>query len=180
MSYRVSRIVDHSRQEEIERLEVEYFGWVNGQLSAEFGITLDVDQMIAHDLAHLDLYLPPRGALLLADDGSEVAGMVFLAPIRDDTAQVRRMYVRPSHRRRGLGGRLLGEVVQAARDTGYARLVLESPRSWTGAHAVYLGAGFEAAGVEPESEVPEHLRDYWVYLSLRLQSAAGPTAPATP
>ena len=164
----VQRVVDRSMQVAIEDLETEYFGWVNAELEAEFGIRLDVAAMIARDLGELEIYLPPRGALFLAADGADLAGMIFLTPIRDDTAQVRRMYVRDSHRRQGLGGTLFAAAVQAARDIGYARVLLESPRSWAGAHAVYRAHGFEPVAGYPESEVPERLREYWIHMGTEL------------
>lgn len=45
--------------------------------------------------------------------------------------------------------------MDAARDIGYARVVLESPRSWAGAHDVYRAHGFETVPAYAESEVPE-------------------------
>ena len=94
--------------------------------------------------------------------------MIFLAPIRSDTAQVRRMYVRPTHRRLGLGGMLFNAAVGAARHIGYTRVLLESPRSWAGAHAVYRAHGFATVPGYPESEVPEHLRQYWTFMGIDL------------
>jgi len=169
----VQRVVDRSIQDQIGHLETEYFRWVNAELEAEFGICLDIEVMIARDLSELEIYLPPRGALFVAVDGVDLVGMIFLAPIRDDTAQIRRMYVRASRRRQGLGGTLFGAVVAAARDLGYARVLLESPRSWAGAHAVYQAHGFERVTAYPESEVPEHLRHYWIYLGLELRPPRG-------
>lgn len=164
----VQRLIDRSMQGQVQDLETEYFSWVNSQLEAEFGIRLDVEAMIARDLAQLEIYLPPRGALFLAAYGTDLVGMIFLIPIRGDTAQIRRMYIRDSHRRKGLGGTLFAAAVQAARDIGYTRLLLESPRSWAGAHAVYQAHGFHTVQAYPESEVPEHLRQYWIYMGIEL------------
>ena len=169
MAIEVHRVTDRSSQDQVRALETEYFAWVNAQLGAEFGISLDVEAMIARDMADLEAYLPPHGALLVAaDDDGELAGMVFLARIRPDAAQVRRMYVRPAHRRVGLGGTLFAAVVTAARQSGCAEVLLESPRSWAGAHAVYTAHGFAPVPPYPESEVPEHLRAYWTFMALRL------------
>ena len=172
MAASVHRIIDRSMQDRIQHLENEYFRWVNAQLEAEFGIRLDVEAMMARDIAELEIYLPPRGALFVAVEGADLVGMIFLTPIRDDTAQIRRMYVSPSHRRQGLANQLFGSVVAAARDLGYARVLLESPRSWAGAHALYQAYGFETVTAYPESEVPEHLRPYWIYLGLDLAPSA--------
>lgn len=94
----VQRVVDRSAQGAIEQLEIEYFRWVSAELGTEFGIRLDVEGMIARDLSELEVYLPPRGALFVAADGADLVGMIFLGPIRADTAQIRRVYVHPGHR----------------------------------------------------------------------------------
>lgn len=168
MPIEIHRVTDRSTQDQVQALETEYFTWVNAQLEAEFGISLDVEAMIARDIADMEAYFPPHGALLVASEDGELSGMVFLGRVGQDTAQVRRMYVRPAHRRQGLGGTLFGAVVGAARSSGYARLLLESPRSWRGAHAVYTAHGFAAVSAYAESEVPEHLREYWVFMELAL------------
>lgn len=169
MSPAVQRITDHASHRQVEELETEYFTWVNSELGNEFGISLDVEAMIAHDSANLHIYLPPSGALFLAVEDDEVAGMIFLAQIRPDTAQIRRMYIRETYRRQGLGRALFGAAVDAARDIGYPHLVLESPRSWAGAHAVYRSHGFREVAAYPESEVPTHLQQYWIFLGLDLE-----------
>lgn len=168
MTVVVQQVIDRSRQAGVQDLESEYFRWVNAELESEFGIRLDVEAMIARDLAELKIYLPPRGGLFLAADADDLVGMIFLTAIRDDTAQIRRMYVRDSHRRQGLGGTLFTGAVEAARDIGYARILLESPRSWAGAHAVYQAHGFRTVPAYPESEVPEHLRQYWIFMGIDL------------
>lgn len=172
MSPAVRRVTDHTSRRQVEELETEYFTWVNAKLGSEFGISLDVAKMIAHDSANLHIYLPPAGALFLAvEDDDEVAGMIFLARIRPDTAQIRRMYVRETYRRQGLGSALFGAAVGAARDIGYPHLLLESPRSWAGAHAVYRSHGFHDVAAYPESEVPAHLQQYWIFMGLDVEPA---------
>jgi len=154
MALTIDRLTDRARQDQVESLEREYFDWVNSELGSEFGIALDADSMIANDLAELEIYLPPDGAVLLASDDGQLAAMVFLTRLRPDAAQIRRMYVRPAYRRNGLGGALFGQAVDLARTIGYSRLLLESPRSWAGAHAVYTRHGFAPVDAYPESEVP--------------------------
>ncbi len=168
MTVVLQRLVDRSMQDRVEQLEVEYFSWVNQELGAEFSIGLDVEAMIARDLEELEIYLPPRGALFVAVDGVDLVGMIFLTSIRDDTSQIRRMYVRADHRRQGLGGTLFGAAVDAARDIGYTTVLLESPRSWAGAHAVYRAHGLQTVDPYPESEVPEPLRQYWTFMGRQL------------
>ena len=162
----IVQLTDRGREGEVQALEAEYFAWVNAQLGTEFGIALDVDEMIADDLAHLEIYLPPDGGLFLAETDGVLAGMIFLTKLRPGVGQIRRMYVRNRYRRRGVARALFGAAVRQARTAGYAQLLLESPRSWAGAHALYRELGFGPVAVYPESEVPEPLRSYWVYMGL--------------
>jgi len=164
----VLRITDRSRDSQIRGLEIEYFTWVNAQLTEEFGIALDINALIANDFAHMEIYLPPDGGLFLAEDGANLVGMIFLTKLREGVGQIRRMYVRSADRRRGIGRALFEAAIAYARDIGYTSLLLESPMSWKGAHALYHSLNFEATAMYPESEVPEHLRKYWVFMQLNL------------
>ena len=124
--------------------------------------------MIANDLANLEIYLPPTEGLFLAEAEQAVAGMIFLKQLRPKVGQIRRMYVREVFRRRGIARALFETAIRQAREIGYTQLLLESSRSWAGAHALYHELGFEAVAMYPESEVPEHLRTYWVFMGLTL------------
>ena len=164
----IERLTDRTREPQIRALESEYFAWVNRQLHAEFQISLDVEQMLAHDLTNLEIYLPPTGGLFLAETEHGMAGMIFLTQLRPKVGQIRRMYVRDAFRRRGIARALFETAIRQAREMGYAQLLLESPKSWAGAHALYHELGFGAVEMYPESEVPEHLRKYWVFMGLTL------------
>ncbi len=94
--------------------------------------------------------------------------MIFLTQLRPAVGQIRRMYVRDDFRRLGIARTLFETAIAQAREMGYAQLLLESPRSWAGAHALYREMGFEKVAMYPESEVPEPLRQYWVFMQLTL------------
>ena len=164
----ITRVTNRQHDAEIRDLETEYFAWVNAQLGAEFGIALDTERMLARDLSELEMYFPPRGGLFLARVDEHLAGMIFLTELRPQVGQIRRMYVRAAYRRRGIARDLFETALEAARDLGFSELLLESPISWQGAHALYKDMGFQDVPMYPESEVPEHLRKYWVFMGLGL------------
>lgn len=87
--------------------------------------------------------MPPGGALLVAIvDGADTAGCVALRPIDQQTAEMKRLYVRPAFRGRRLGEQLVQRVVKLARDAGYRELRLDTLPSMASAQALYGRLGF--------------------------------------
>src|SRR5262245_45183800 len=80
------------------------------------------------------IYTPPKGRLLLALDEGQPAGCVALKPVRAGVAELKRMYVRPGLRGKGIGWKLGERLVQEARQIGYARIILDSHHSMKDAH----------------------------------------------
>ena len=60
-------------------------------------------------------YAPPRGCLLLAKEGAGAVGCVGLRPIDDVICEMKRLFVKPRHRRAGLGRRLAQTAIARAR-----------------------------------------------------------------
>ena len=87
-------------------------------------------------------YAPPDGRLLLASDGVAVVGCIGLRRIDATTGEVKRLYVRPGVRGHGLGGELARRVIEAAREIGYRRLVLDTLEPMTEARSLYGSRGF--------------------------------------
>lgn len=85
---------------------------------------------------------PPGGAFLLAEvDGAPVAcgGVRTLAP---RLGEVKRMYVVPSARRRGIARRILGDLEQVARELGHERVRLDTNAVQPEAVALYHACGY--------------------------------------
>ncbi|GIV84689.1 MAG: hypothetical protein KatS3mg052_1696 [Candidatus Roseilinea sp.] len=87
-------------------------------------------------------YAPPRGRLLLGLTETRVAGMVALQPVDALTGEVKRLYVRPTARRQGVGRGLVVALIEAARQAGYAMLRLETLEAMHEAQALYRSLGF--------------------------------------
>lgn len=83
-----------------------------------------------------------RGTFLLARDGDRAVGCGAVRLIDARTAEVKRMYVEPDHRGKGVGRAVLASLDAAARQLGAQRLVLETGIYSTEALALYRGAGF--------------------------------------
>jgi ribosomal protein S18 acetylase RimI-like enzyme len=93
-------------------------------------------------------YGPPRGALLLAPR----EGCVAVRPLDATTAEMKRLYVRPQSRGKGLGRALAAAAIAHAREAGFSRLVLDTIHDeMAEAVALYRSMGFsETAPYLPE------------------------------
>ena len=85
---------------------------------------------------------PPAGRFLVAYlDGAPV-GCGTIRRLDDATAEIKRMYVRPGARGGGVARRILAELEHAAREVGYARLVLDTGERMPEAQALYRSSGY--------------------------------------
>ncbi len=82
--------------------------------------------------------------LLHDDDGTPLAcgALRDAAELGSGTGELKRMYVVPSHRGRGLSRRVLDELEHAAAGRGLTRLVLETGPLQAAAIGLYLAAGY--------------------------------------
>jgi putative acetyltransferase len=117
----------------------------------EYADSLGVDlcfQQFDEELATLPgEYAPPRGALFLASVDGEVAGCCALRPLDTadypNAAEMKRLYVRKPFRNFGLGRQLAEATLDAAREAGYATVLLDTLDEMETARALYEELGFQ-------------------------------------
>ena len=96
------------------------------------------------------VFVPPRGAFFLGrQDGAAVAmgGWRLRTDVQPwglaPAAEVKRMYVAPSARRRGYARTLLAHLERTARDAGARVMVLETGSAQPEAIAMYTSCGYQ-------------------------------------
>lgn len=126
------------------------------ELFAEYQRAIGVDlcfQGFQAEVAGLPgAYAPPRGRLLIAWVDGVPAGCGALRPLEGNAAELKRMWVRPDFRGRGLGRAAAEALLEAARAAGYARVRLDTLPAMTEAQALYRSLGFRV--VPPYNDNP--------------------------
>jgi GNAT superfamily N-acetyltransferase len=151
-----------------ETVAERFAAWLAARDAAD---EFDAGAYVAGELATDRAALRPLDSapLVLAWDGDRAVGCVYLYERTPETAEVKRLYVRESHRGRGLGATLVETLVRAARDAGYGTLRLDTAPFMDRARRLYRTLGFEPFdGADPVTDVPAPLRDEIVYLRRRL------------
>ena len=115
-------------------------------LFVEYRESLGVDlcfQGFDRELAALPgEYVPPSGCLLVATEEGDAVACVALRGLDTATCEMKRLYVRPSHRGLGLGRALAESVIAEARRIGYERMRLDTLPTMTEAASLYERLGF--------------------------------------
>jgi GNAT superfamily N-acetyltransferase len=164
--YRLAHL-DEDRSQ-VRELFWEYLQWANARVNEEFGVSFDIETMLEDDMQALDVYFPPSGRLVLVFEEGKLAGLGCLKALRRSVGEIKRMYIRPEFRGRGLGRGILEALLSAARDIGYSNVRLDSARFMGAAHALYRSAGFQDIEPYDESEIPPEFREHWIFMEKTL------------
>lgn len=110
--------------------------------------SLDIDlhfQGFEDELKEINIqYNKPSGGLILITDqqSGEEIGCVGIRRFEDKVAELKRMFVKESHRKKGLGKELMQRAIRLSRDLGYKKILLDTLDSMEPAIAIYKKAGF--------------------------------------
>lgn len=88
-------------------------------------------------------YIAQGGEVVVWEEDGAVVGTGTLVPERDGWGRIVGMSVDGSSRRRGLGRRLVAELVERARRRSFTSLRVSTDTPWRDAVALYVSCGFE-------------------------------------
>jgi len=103
----------------------------------------DWDRAVGPSASPAELSAPHGAFLLVSLDGTGV-GCGGVKRLSDGVAEIKRMFVDPEVRGRGVARRLLGALESAARELGYTTVRLDTGRFQPDAHHLYSTAGYRA------------------------------------
>ena len=158
------KIIRAETQEQIESVREifrEYESWLGFSLCF---------QGFEQELAKLPgKYAPPLGRLWLALDEGQVVGCIALRKLEDGVSEMKRLYVHPSARGKGVGRLLIQSLIEEARRIGYEKMRLDTYPSKMGqAVEIYRAMGF--VEIEPYYCNPN---EGFLYMELNLGEAGG-------
>ncbi len=129
------------------------------ELFDEYAVSIGIDltfQNFEQELIHIaDIYMPPEGALLLAKQDGMPAGCVGLRKMEGRRCEMKRLYVRPKFRGKGLGRALCSRIILKGRQLGYREMLLDTLSSMIGAQALYRSHGFRETVPYYHNPLPE-------------------------
>lgn len=120
---------------EARRLIEEYAAALDLDLSFQ-GFDQEIEQLPSE-------YGPPTGAFLLAVEDGRCIGCVGVHRFSDQVGEIKRLYVAPAGRGRGIARALVERIVESARQLGYRRLLLDTLPSMKEARSLYVSLGFK-------------------------------------
>ena len=129
-------------------------GWIvhrQGVLYAEeWGYNEEFEALAAEIVAEYVQHLrPAKERCWIAEKDGEIVGSVFLVRKSETIAKLRLLYVEPSARGMGIGGRLIDECIRFARQAGYKKITLWTQSDLLPARRLYKRAGFTITAKKP-------------------------------
>ena len=122
-------------------------------------------QNYEEELTHLEAkYGPPDGRLyLLVTPEGDAVGTGAIRPLEGGLCELKRLYIRPAFRGRGLAEQTVRRLIGDARHLGYQRMVLDTFPFLEGAIHLYKKLGFREIASYNGTPMPD-----LIYLGLDL------------
>ena len=153
----------------VAELTRRYLEWDLSEFETVSGMSLSVDEYVSNTVDNLEDYMPPEGRLAMArDETGKLLGIVLLKRLATGTAEIKRLFVDPEARGEGLGRKLVGRLLEEAREIGYEQVFLDTGTYMPAAHRLYQSFGFRDTDPYPGSENDEDVQKFLRFMKLEL------------
>lgn len=155
-------------------LSEDYFHWMASELRKKYDINVypmigtTLRDYVEKNANEFISSVSPDGILFLIQGKSGIVGMGALRKLNEGIGEIKRMYVKPEQRGRGLGKEMLNLLFSKSIEFGFHTLYLETGAFMTTAQHLYYSEGFNIRDEYPETEVPLQLRRFWIFMEKRL------------
>lgn len=102
----------------------------------DFKLDFDLDDPVRY-------YTGAGGIFLILLDGKDVIGTAAVKKVDEKTVELKRMYLLPQYRGRGLGAKLLERALAFCREKGFQSCILDTNVKQESAQRLYARYGFE-------------------------------------
>ena len=155
-------------------LNEEHISWIATEVLEQYNI--DVIAILGQTsreyaekkVKEFSSYIPPEGIYYILQVENKIAGMGALRKLKPSVGEVKRMYIRPEYRGKGLGKAILEKLLKKGKEFGYTTILLDTGLFMSAAQHIYHLAGFQDREEYPESEVPVEIRHLWSYMEKKI------------
>jgi GNAT superfamily N-acetyltransferase len=151
-------------------LNEEYFKWVYNEIRTNYNIEVLPTNDISHRqfasiiVDEFAFFTPPEGISYLLYIDDEVAGMGALRSMNKDIGEIKRMYIRPIYRGKGLGKKILKQLLKKGKEFGFSRIYLNTGPFMKSARQMYHSFGFIEREEYNGSEILEEMKPFWLFM----------------
>ena len=162
-----------NQKKEIIEINIEYLSWIAEELNK--GYEIDVVSMVGpieeYTLKKIDEIYDEsltNGLCYIVVVKGQIIAMAAFHKLKENVAVIKRMYVKPEFRGKGIGRHLLERLLKTITAKKYQSVYLDTGKFMKAAQALYRSFGFEERGIYPETEVPNGLKHIWIYMEKKL------------
>jgi ribosomal protein S18 acetylase RimI-like enzyme len=164
----------HSKQ--FYEMNLEYVTWVAGLYEKVHNIDLESineksnEEYVREFLEEFTKVKPPQGIIYVIEEDQNVIGMGAITTLEEGIGEIKRMYIRPQYRGKGLGKEMLGKLVERGKTFGFTKIRLETADFFEVARHLYQSIGFEDIEEYLGGEVSLSLRNTTRYMEMNLNN----------
>ena len=158
----INIVYGYDYKDEIKSLFTEYTEYLV-ENDVEFKKYLEI-QKYDNEIENLeDKYGVPWGRLYIAFYENQVAGCIALRKLNETECEMKRLYVKPEFRNKGIAKMLVEKVISDSKEIGYSSMLLDTLPFLQTAIKMYKKIGFYEIGCYNDSPL-----DNTIYMKLDL------------